>query len=91
MAQTTERKLSGLKSGIVLSDSRDKTVTVAVDYQRKHPKYGKILHRQAKLHVHDEKNEARNGDRVEIAMCRPLSKTKSWRITRILVKAPGNA
>ena len=74
--------------GIVLSDKRDKTRTVGVDFQIKHPKYGKYLHRTAKYQVHDEKNESRMGDRVEIANCRPLSKTKSWRLVRIIEKAP---
>ena len=69
-------------------DARDKTRTVAVDYQQRHPKYGKYLHRSTKFHVHDESNEAKNGDRVEIARCRPMSKTKSWRLVRVVLAAP---
>ena len=85
---TTTRKMTGTKVGVVTSDKRDKTRTVAVDYQKVHPKYGKRLRRQAKFQVHDENNEAGEGDRVEIAQCRPLSKTKSWRLVRVIEKAP---
>lgn len=90
MSESTEttRRLTGMKVGIVTSDKRDKTRTVAVDYQKIHPIYGKRLRRQAKFQVHDEKNEAGEGDRVEIAQCRPLSKTKSWRLVRVIEKAP---
>lgn len=82
------RKLTGMKVGVVTSAKRDKTRTVAVDYQKVHPKYGKRLRRQAKYQVHDANNEAGEGDRVEIAQCRPLSKTKSWRLVRVIEKAP---
>lgn len=85
------RKLTGLKVGVVTSDKRDKTRTVAVDYQQRHPKYGKFLKRQAKFQVHDEKNESHAGDRVEIAQCRPLSKTKSHRLVRVIEVAPQEA
>ena len=88
MAQATTPKVTGTKVGIVTSDKRDKTRTVAVEYQKVHTKYGKRLRREAKYQVHDEKNEAGEGDRVEIAQCRPLSKTKSWRLVRVLEKAP---
>ena len=67
---------------------RDKTRTVAVEYQKVHPIYGKRLKRQAKYQVHDEENVSGEGDRVEIAQCRPLSKTKSWRLVRVIDKAP---
>lgn len=85
---TTTRRLAGTKIGVVTSDKRDKTRTVAVDFQKVHAKYGKRLRRQAKYQVHDEKNEAGEGDRVEITQCRPLSKTKSWRLVRVIEKAP---
>lgn len=68
----------------VTSDKGDKTITVAWDYSVRHPKYGKHLRRQSKLRAHDEKNEARVGDRVEVMACRRLSKTKCWRLTRIV-------
>ena len=92
MATTPEAKprkaLTGTLIGRVVSDKRAKTRTVAVDYQYKHPKYGKYLQRQTKLHVHDDANESKLNDRVEIANCRPVSKTKSWRLVRIVEKAP---
>jgi len=85
---TSTRRLTGTKIGLVTSAKRDKTRTIAVEYQKVHAKYGKRLRRQAKYHVHDEDNQSRLGDRVEIAECRPLSKTKSWRLIRVVVKAP---
>jgi len=88
MSETNTPKVTGTKVGVVTSDKRDKTHTVAVKYQKVHAKYGKRLRREAKYQVHDEKNEAGAGDRVEIAQCRPLSKTKSWRLVRVLEKAP---
>lgn len=70
--------------GVVESDVRDKTIRVRIDRQLRHPKYGKQLRRKTILHAHDEKNEAKVGDRVEIVECRPISKTKSWRLSRLL-------
>ena len=81
---TRERKLIGTKIGVVTSDKRDKTRTVAVDDQARHPKYGKYVHRAQKFNVHDEQNASQAGDRVEIVSCRPMSKTKTWRIVRII-------
>jgi small subunit ribosomal protein S17 len=77
--------------GVVASDKGDKTIKVVVNYQTKHPKYGKFLKRRSTLHAHDEKNEAKEGDTVEIAECRPLSKTKHHRLLRIVKKAPEKA
>src|SRR5215211_6993144 len=77
--------------GVVASDKRNKSITVVVEYQMKHEKYGKYLKRRTSLHAHDEKNEAREGDLVEIAECRPLSKTKHHRLVRIVQKAPERA
>jgi len=73
--------------GVVTSDKPDKTITVVVEYQAKHPKYGKYLRRRTVIHAHDEKNEARQGDRVEVAECRPLSRTKHHRLVRIIERA----
>lgn len=87
-ANTPRRQLTGTKIGVVVSDKRDKTCTVAVEYQQRHRKYGKYLHRQAKFHVHDPENHGHMGDRVEIVGCRPISKTKSWRLVRVVEKAP---
>ena len=74
--------------GVVTSDKRDKTIAVTVSYSVRHAKYGKYLRRRTVLHAHDEKNEAAVGDKVEITLCRPLSKTKSWRLMRIVERAP---
>ena len=76
----TPRKQRPTKLGVVTSDSRDKTITVAVEYLVRHAKYGKYLRRRTVLHAHDQKNEAAVGDRVELGECRPLSKTQHWRV-----------
>jgi small subunit ribosomal protein S17 len=73
--------------GIVESDKRDKTRKVTIPFASRHSKYGKYVGRRTVLHVHDEKNESRLGDRVEIAECRPVSKTKSWVVVRIVERA----
>ena len=72
------------KIGIVISDKMEKTVSVQVNRLVKHPKYGKYIKKFSKFKAHDENNEARTGDRVEIMESRPLSKTKSWRLVKIL-------
>src|SRR5947208_16251695 len=88
---TVERPLLRTIQGVVASDKGDKTIKVVVEYQQKHPKYGKYLKRRSTLHAHDEKNEAKEGDTVEIAECRPLSKTKHHRLLRIVPRAPEKA
>ena len=75
-------------SGRVLSSKMNKSITVAVERQVAHPLYGKFIRRRSKLHAHDENNECRQGDLVLIQECRPLSKTKSWRLVKVLEKAP---
>jgi small subunit ribosomal protein S17 len=77
--------------GVVASDKGNKTIKVVVAYQTRHPKYGKDLKRRTVLHAHDEKNDAKEGDTVEIAECRPLSKTKHHRLIRIVERAPERA
>ena len=72
--------------GVVASDKGDKTIKVVVNYQTRHAKYGKYLKRRTVLHAHDEANDAREGDTVEIAECRPLSRTKHHRLTRIVLR-----
>jgi small subunit ribosomal protein S17 len=72
------------KVGVVTSDKRDKTRTVEINFLAKHRKYGKYIRRRTVLHVHDEANASRAGDQVEIAECRPISKTKSWVLTRVV-------
>lgn len=73
--------------GVVESDKRSKTRKVVIAYSGKHPKYGKYLRKRTVLQVHDEKNESRLGDRVEVAECRPISKTKSWVLVRVVERA----
>lgn len=70
--------------GIVESDKRDRTRTVVVRFQAKHPKYGKYLREQTVLHVHDEKNTSKQGDVVLVEPCRRVSKTKTWRVQRVV-------
>lgn len=70
--------------GRVISDRMDKTATVQVERRVKHPLYGKFIRRSTKLHVHDAENSCRIGDFVEIAECRPLSKTKAWRFVKLV-------
>ena len=73
--------------GRVVSDKMDKTVTVLVERRVKHPMYDKIIVRSKKYHAHNESNEAKQGDLVEIQECRPLSKSKSWTVSKLLEKA----
>ena len=71
-------------SGRVVSNSMDKTITVAIERKIRHPLYQKYIKRRTKLHAHDEKNECNKGDLVLIEECRPLSKTKSWRLIKVM-------
>src|SRR5262245_16092553 len=96
MAQATEEKkversLLRTIEGVVASDKGNKTIKVVVNYQMRHPKYGKYLRRRTVLHAHDEKNEAHEGDTLERAECRPLSRTKHHRLLRIVQRAPEKA
>ena len=81
-----DRKLKTM-SGVVIGRSGNKSIKVAIDFKVKHPKYGKYIKRRTKLNVHDERNQAGLDDVVEIAECRPYSKTKSWRLVKIAEKA----
>ena len=74
--------------GKVVSDKGDKTFTMRCDFKIRHPKYGKYMNRSSKLRVHDEQNAVRLGDLVEVVSCRPISRTKCWRLKRILVEGP---
>ncbi len=78
-------------TAVVRSISGDKSIKVTMDYKVKHPKYGKYVKRRTTLGVHDEGNKAGVGDLVEIAECRPLSKTKNWRLVSIVQKAAQEA
>lgn len=81
--QTTIRTVTGR----VVSDKMNKTITVLVERQVKHPLYGKYIKRSSKLKAHDENNECRQGDLVAIAECRPISRHKSWRLVQVVEKA----
>lgn len=84
-----ERPLLRTIEGIVTSAKTAKTIKVTVTYQIKHPKYGKYLNRRTVLHVHDEKGDAREGDTVIVAECRPISRTKHHRLLKVVSR--GNA
>ncbi|MBF0264363.1 MAG: 30S ribosomal protein S17 [Gammaproteobacteria bacterium] len=73
--------------GTVISNKMDKTVTILIERKVKHSLYGKYIKRSSKLHAHDENNQCNEGDVVEIASCRPISKSKSWNIVNILEKS----
>lgn len=74
-------------TGRVVSDKSDKTIAVYVERRVQHQLYGKYMRRSSRIHAHDEGNEARQGDLVEIAECAPYSKSKAWRLVRVVEKA----
>jgi small subunit ribosomal protein S17 len=84
---TNGEKLSRTLIGKVVGDKMNKTVTVLVERRVKHPLYGKIMVRSKKYHAHDESNQFRPGDTVIIEECRPFSKTKAWRVAKLIEKA----
>ena len=90
MAEQNTEKKRGRKNtmtGVVVSDKMDKTITVKIYRQVKHPKYGKYIRLTSTMKAHDEKNEAKTGDRVRIFEYRPMSKTKSWKLDTVVEKA----
>jgi small subunit ribosomal protein S17 len=89
MSEATDKQAPNRRtlSGRVVSDKMTKTVTVLVERRVKHPLYGKFVTRTKKYHAHDENGEYHEGDMVEIEECRPLSRTKAWRVTKLLEKA----
>lgn len=82
-SQKTSRTLSGR----VTSNKMDKTVTVLIERRVQHPLYKKYVRRTTKVHAHDQNNECREGDVVTISQCRPMSKTKSWRVVGVVERA----
>jgi len=84
---TTTQEIKRTKTGRVVSNKMDKSVTVLLERQIKHWLYGKYIKRSTKVLAHDEENSCGEGDRVMIAECRPLSKSKSWRVIEILERA----
>ncbi len=85
--EQVERGMRDRRVGVVLSDKVHKTIKVRHEFVYQHPKYGKLLRRKTVLHAHDENNEAKVGDVVEVAACRRISKTKSWRFLRVIRRA----
>ena len=81
-----QRKTQRTLTGRVVSDKMDKTITVLIERRVTHPLYGKIVTRSKKYHAHDEKNECHEGDLVMIEECRPISKTKAWRVAKLVEK-----
>ena len=87
MNETQTQKIVRALTGTVVSDKMSKTVTVLVERKVKHPLYGKIIRLSKKYHAHDENNEFHTGDVVVIEECRPLSRTKTWKVTQLVEKA----
>lgn len=86
--QAPKQRVSKERQGVVVSKSGDKSVVVLVEERRRHERYGKVQWHASKFHVHDEKNTAKVGDKVRITECRPISRTKSWRLLEVTVQ-PG--
>jgi small subunit ribosomal protein S17 len=88
MSESTDtNKVVRTRVGRVVSNKMDKSITVLVEGRIKHPLYGKYIRRSAKLHAHDENNECNIGDTVSITECRPMSKTKTWRLVNVIERA----
>jgi small subunit ribosomal protein S17 len=87
MSEQSIEKSGRALTGTVVSDKMNKTVTVLVERKVKHPLYGKIIRLSKKYHAHDENNDFHSGDIVVIEECRPLSRTKTWNVTRLVQKA----
>jgi small subunit ribosomal protein S17 len=83
----TTEKIRRSQVGRVVSDKMDKTVTVLLERQVKHALYGKYIKRSTKVHAHDEDNTCAEGDKVKIASCRPMSKTKTWQVVEVIERA----
>jgi small subunit ribosomal protein S17 len=80
-------KTPRLVEGLVVSDKMNKSCVVLVERKIRHPLYKKYIRRSSRMHVHDENNECRQGDLVEIEACRPISKTKTWRLHKVVTRA----
>jgi small subunit ribosomal protein S17 len=83
----SEQASNRIVTGRVVSSAMEKTVTVLIERRVKHPLYGKFMRRSTRLHAHDENNECNAGDWVRVEQCRPLSKTKCWRLVEVVEKA----
>lgn len=82
-----ELKVARTQTGRVVSAKADKTITVLIERLVKHPLYGKFIRRSSKLHAHDAENQCHEGDVVSIEQCRPLSKSKTWRLVEVIERA----
>lgn len=82
-----ENKVVRSLTGRIVSDKMDKTVTVLVERKVKHPVIGKVIRRSKKYHAHDQNNEFNEGDLVLIEECKPIAKTKTWRVAKLITKA----
>ena len=80
-------KVLRIQTASVVSDKMDKSAVVLIERRVKHPIYGKFMRKSTKLHIHDENNECAIGDTVQISECRPISKTKSWTLVKVVEKA----
>ena len=87
MSEQQEQKVLRTLQGEVVSDRMDKTITVLVERRVRHPVYKKYIRRSSKYHVHDEAGECKVGDTVSIVSCRPISKTKAWRLHKVIERA----
>ena len=85
---TETGKVKGSQIGVIESDRNSKTRRVVIEFMSKHPKYGKYIKNRTSVQAHDENNESRLGDRVEIAPCRRMSKSKTWQVVRSVEAAP---
>lgn len=82
-------KLVRTLTGQVVSDKMDKSAVVLVERRVKHPLYGKFIRRSTRFHIHDENNDCRQGDKVTIQECRPISRTKSWKLVEVVERSAG--
>ncbi len=89
MNEQTKTGSARLLNGRVVSNKMQKTITVVVERRIQHPLYGKFITRRTKLHAHDENRECQEGDFVQIEECRPISKSKAWRLVKVLERARG--
>jgi len=87
MAEQNQAEIKGIRIGVIDSDARDKTRRVVIAYRAPHPKYGKYVSKRTRFHIHDENNESKVGDTVEIVQCSPVSKSKTWKLHRVVTKA----
>jgi small subunit ribosomal protein S17 len=87
MTEQQSTKVARALTGTVVSDKMNKTVTVLVERKVKHPLYGKVIRLSKKYHAHDENNEFHSGDIVVIEECRPISKSKAWKVSKLVEKA----